>query len=384
MDLPIEIENQFYVKKVLCNNSLEDIENEQWEIIEGFENYNISNYGRLKSIRRISWTHNGGERILPEIIMKLIFIKQYNNYLKSDFYSIQCTLCYNGQKSRKSIARLVYYHFVEKFNMEDRSIIISFKDNDSLNLHVDNLEKISSSERRLKTFRMDNARNRKVDYQKPVSQYTVNGDLVANFDSIFDAEKAVGVGCESIQDVVTKVFLTAGGFRWFLQSNPPKKEDFIIAPKLESANGSFNISLWEKLGKPTIDINNLPPCLNLSLTNISGELWKPIPGFEDSHFVSNKGRIKRLSGWTAGKKKFFIQEKILPQILTKHKNITYCFCVKLTNNEKKVKVTTTQLIYYCFVKKFDIYSKSKVIVNQNESLLQMDISKLSILKKSKK
>lgn len=381
MSLPIEIENQFYVKNVLCNNSLVNIENEQWKIIDGFENYNISNYGRIKSIKRSSPTHNGGEKIQPEIIMKLFFIKRFNKYLDRDFYGIQCSLCSNGRKYRKSIARLVYYHFVEKFDMDDRNIVISYKDGNSLNIHADNLEKISASERRLKSFRMDKARNRKVDYLKPVSQYTVLGDLVANFDSIYDAEKAVGVGCESIQDVITKVFLTAGGFRWFLQSNPPKKEDFTIAPKLELTNVLFNKSLWEKLGKPTIDSNNLPPCINLSLTNISGEVWKPIPGFEDSHLVSNKGRVKHLSGWTHGKKKFFMHDKILSQTLTQHKNRTYSFYVTLFNNGKKVRVTITRLLYYCFVQKFDIYGKTQVVVNQNESLLDIDISKLEIVLK---
>jgi hypothetical protein len=360
---------------------LEDIENEQWEIVDGFENYNISNYGRIKSIRRSSPTHNGGEKIQPEIIMRLFFIKRFNNYLKRDFYAIQCSLCSNGQKYRKSIARLVYYHFVEKFDVEDRNIVISYKDGDSLHIHADNLEKISVSESRLKTFRMDKARNSKVDYIKPVSQYTVQGDFVANFDNIYDAEKAVGVGCESIQDVITKVFLTAGGFRWFLQSNPPKKEDFIITSKQNTSEVVFNEPLWEKLGKPTIDINNLPPCLNLSLTNISGEVWKPIPRFEDSHLVSNKGRVKLLSGWTHGKKKFFMHDKILSQILTKHKNKAYSFYVTLFNNGKRVQVTISRLVYYCFVEEFDIYGKTQVVINQNESLLDIDISKLEVVLK---
>lgn len=377
MKLPKEIENQ-YVKEVLCNTSLENLSDEQWILIEGFENYAISNYGRIKSIRRSSPTYNGGEKIQPEIIMKLFFIKRFNSYLNRDFYGIQCSLCSNGQKYRKSIARLVYYHFVEKFDMDDRNIVISFKDGNSLHTQVDNLEKISASESRLKTFAMNKARNRRVDYLKPVSQYTVEGNLVAKFESIYDAEKAVGVGCESIQDVIDKKKLTSGGFRWFLKSDPPKKEDFIVAPKSESSGVIFNKSLWEKLKKPPIDLHNPPPCMNLSLTNISEEVWKPIPGFEDSYLVSNKGRVKHLSGWTPGKKKFFMHDKILSQALTQHKNRTCSFYVTLFNKGKKIRITTARLLYYCFVEKFDIYGKTQVVVNHNKSLWEMDISMLSL------
>lgn len=380
ISLPIEIENQFYVKKVLCNNSLEDIENEHWELIDGFENYAISDYGRVKSLERKIITNNGGQKILPEIIMKLFFIKRFNKYLNHHFYGIQCSLCLNGQKYRKSITRLVYYHFVEKFDMEDRNIIISFKDNDSLNLHFSNLEIVSAKDRRLKTYASNRARNRKIDYLKPISQYTVQGDLVATFDTIYDAEKTISVGCESIQNVITKEFLTAGGFRWFLQSNPPKKEDFIVAQKLESTSDSFNKSLWEKLGKPAIDFSNPPPCMNLSLINIPGEEWKPIPSFENSFHVSNKGRVKHLSGWTSGKKKFFMQEKILHQTIYIKIDKSYSFHVALYHNGKIKRISTHHLVYNCFVEEFDLFDKknAKAIINKNKPSWNMDISKLSL------
>ncbi|ANF49956.1 hypothetical protein A0O34_05185 [Chryseobacterium glaciei] len=66
-------------------------------------------------------------------------------------------------------------------------------------------------------------------------------------------------------DVVHKEFLTAGGFRWFLKSYTPKKEDFIITDKLDSSGKLLNLSLWRKLGKPEVDKNNPPPCMNLSI-----------------------------------------------------------------------------------------------------------------------
>ncbi|WP_376747109.1 NUMOD4 domain-containing protein [Chryseobacterium binzhouense] len=52
--------------------------------------------------------------------------------------------------------------------------------------------------------------------------------------------------------------------------------------------------------------------MNLSLENLPGESWKPIPGAEDQFHISNKGRIKRLNTWTTHTKfRIFLQERII-------------------------------------------------------------------------
>ena len=269
MKLPTDIEDK-YLKEVLYNTSLKNLPEEEWKLIENFENYAISNYGRVKSLER--WTFNPNKKKRkqePELIMKLIFVKQFNQYLQSNSYQVHCTLSSEGKKYRKSIARLVYYHFIGKFNFNDRSIIISPKDGNRFHMHSRNREKISAGEKRLRIFQMNRARNRNVIYLQPVSQYTVEGLPVANFENMYDVEKSIGVGCESIMNVINKRFLTAGGFRWFLQSYDPK-EDFII-PQKNRMDKLLNKSLWKKLGEPSIDENNPPPCLNLSLQNLSDE-----------------------------------------------------------------------------------------------------------------
>ncbi|MDD2986148.1 NUMOD4 domain-containing protein [Flavobacterium sp.] len=374
---PLEIKSK-YAREALCSTSLEDLPDEQWKLIENFENYAISNYGRVKSLERNTLSFNGRERNQPELIMKLIFVKQFNYYLNRSDYNVHCTLSFESKKYRKSIGRLVYFHFVEKFDLSDRSIVISFKDNDKLNVHFDNLEKISVSTKRLRTYESDRARTRRVDYIKPVSQYTVSGKLVADYETIYEAERVVGVGCESIQDVINKEFLTAGGFRWFLKDYQPKSEDFIVKPKSQSSEKQFNELLWEKLGKPPIDLNNPPACLNLSLKDLPGEEWRAIPYFEDSFAVSNKGRVKNLGGWTSGAKKFFLQERILSQNLDdKYEKKMYLYVV-LLHKGKIYKKTTTRLLYYCFVKEFDIKNRKNVVINRNEPFWDIDITKLSL------
>jgi len=61
----------------------------------------------------------------------------------------------------------------------------------------------------------------------------------------------------------------------------------------------------------------LYPYQNLSLTDIEGEDWISIIGFEEYYMVSNFGRVKWLPRWIHfkdGRKRFF-NEKILQQYI---------------------------------------------------------------------
>lgn len=121
MKIPPELEDQ-YVIEVLYNTSLENLPGEEWKLIEGFENYSISNYGRVKSLERSTLSLFGRERMLPERIIKLGFTRHFNKYLSRYFYNVHCGLSFDGKKTSKPISRLVYYHFVEKFDMNDQRI----------------------------------------------------------------------------------------------------------------------------------------------------------------------------------------------------------------------------------------------------------------------
>jgi hypothetical protein len=383
MKLSEDIEDQ-YLKEVLYNNSLDNLPNEEWKMIEGFENYEISNYGRIKSLKRITISQHS-QREEPEKIMKLLYVKYLNKYLNRSYYNIFCSLSLNSAKYRKSVARLVYYHFVEKYDMDNRSVVISYKDSNSFHLHYKNLELLSISEQRYKMFKKDRARSWKSDHQQPISQYTIDGDFVASFDSIYAADKALGIGSGGILYVLQRKNFTAGGFRWFYKEYQPEKEDFIFTSKNKKRstrpNDVLNINLWMRLGKPLIDENNPPVCMNLSLNDLPGENWKPVPDFEGTYLVSNKGRVKRLSGWVAGKSKTYLGEQIMKlkcEVKPNNKDIV-SFSVSLRNdNEKRFQISLNRLLYYCFVKPFDLNDKTIVICNQSQPMWDIDLSKLSL------
>lgn len=376
MKLPAEFEDS-YVKEVLYNTSLKDLPDEEWKLIEGFENYAISNYGRVKSLARWSHSSKGKERELPDLIMKLIFSENFNKHLHRPFYNVFCSLTIEGKRYRRSVSRLIYYHFIEKFDFDDRSFIISYKDRNSLNTNYKNLEKINNYERAVKSMQNNRAEISEMKFQKPISQYTTEGEWVADFESAILAEEMTGIAYKSILSVVKRKKTTAGGFLWFLQNNIPKKEDFIVNSKSSVSRKTFNKTLWQRLGKPPIDMSNLPPCMNLSPQDLIGEEWKPIPSFEHQYLISNKGRVKRLGSWTSNKRAFW-KEQIM-RIMAHVKTPEKCYFYIIPNlNGKIARITIPRIMYHCFVEEFDLNDKTLVVVNQNEPLWNMDLSKLSL------
>jgi len=109
--------------------SLEDFENEQWKIIEGFNGiYEVSSYGRVKS-------HNYGTLIRKPRV-------QNNGYET-------VRLWINGKSKFYLIHRLVYSHFNGR--LEDNLVIDHIDGNKTNNLST-NLQQISSRENTLKAI----------------------------------------------------------------------------------------------------------------------------------------------------------------------------------------------------------------------------------------
>lgn len=225
MKLPPELEDQ-YVKEVLYNRSLENLPDEEWKLIEGYEHYAISNYGRVKSLERWITDPKGRRRKAEDCIMQLQFMKFYNKYLNCNFYTITFLISSEGKRHRRSVARLVYYHFVGNFDLNSRTHVISFKDNNRFHIHEKNLEKLTISEERFKRVRTNTVKNSKSKYEKVVSQYTVAGDFIVTFESIDAAAETLGIGRRNIMAAVNNERHTAGGFRWIFKENDPENEDF--------------------------------------------------------------------------------------------------------------------------------------------------------------
>ena len=104
---------------------------EIWKPIINFEGrYEVSNHGRVKSLRRIDCNN----RPLPEIYLKFSYDK--DGYIK-------IVLSKDGAKKRYSMHRLVSLHFIPNIENKPQT---NHKDGIKTNNHYSNLEWATASE----------------------------------------------------------------------------------------------------------------------------------------------------------------------------------------------------------------------------------------------
>lgn len=109
---------------------------EIWKPIQNFEgSYEVSSYGRIKSLARKDSTGNGNR------IVERLLKPDLNSKKNIKYYRV--TLCKNGKTTRFSVHRLVAEHFIP--NPENKPFV-NHIDNNGLNNHIENLEWCTHSE----------------------------------------------------------------------------------------------------------------------------------------------------------------------------------------------------------------------------------------------
>jgi hypothetical protein len=122
----------------LLNLSTKTMKGEKWKDLPYYEGlYQISNFGRIKSLRRIS--DGKIQKWLPEQIKRLTVDFRKDEDGKEVAGSTIINLSKNNQKKDFSVSRLVYYAFVKKIDLENRNIRVYYKDGISINFHYKNL-----------------------------------------------------------------------------------------------------------------------------------------------------------------------------------------------------------------------------------------------------
>jgi len=114
------------------NNSIDEI----WKPVEDCSIYEISNFGRVKSLERTTPVGNrGGYKLRPEFIMKGCDFGY--EYLKVNMKDN------NGKIKNMKVHRLVAQYFIP--NPENKRCV-NHKDFNRCNNHIDNLEWVTHAE----------------------------------------------------------------------------------------------------------------------------------------------------------------------------------------------------------------------------------------------
>lgn len=183
--------------------NFENLLNEIWKNIKNYEGlYQVSNYGRVKSLEKISKI-NG--RIYPTKILKChIGTKKY----------LDVDLCKNGTSKRHRIHRLVAEHFIP--NPENKPQV-NHEDTNKQNNRVDNLSWNTNSENQQHAFA--NGLNYRKKYgespkAKRIYQYSLDGVFIKEWDSVVRIRDVLGYSDGYICQCCKHKYKTAYGYIW--------------------------------------------------------------------------------------------------------------------------------------------------------------------------
>jgi hypothetical protein len=175
---------------------------ELWRPVVGYEGlYNVSNYGRVKSLPRFK-NNNGGKCFVSEIILKAK--RHHKGYLEN-------SLCKEGIcKKHKSHRILAIAWIPNPENKPQVNHIFGIKDRN----RAWELEWCTNLENNHHSW---NSLNRKgpdgSHCKKPVYQVSMDGFFIQEFNSAIEASRATGI-CH-IPTVARGERNHAGGYKWY-------------------------------------------------------------------------------------------------------------------------------------------------------------------------
>lgn len=173
---------------------------EIWKPISGYEGiYEVSNFGRVRSCDRIVTYNNGVKHKYNGKVLRSS--NNTHGYLN-------VTLCNNRGHKTATIHRLVATAFIP--NPENKTTINHINEIKTDN-RVENLEWMTVKENI--NHGTHNERLAKTQ-GKPIQQFTRDGKIIAEFWSMHEADRKLGITFKNISACVRGKRKTAGGYIW--------------------------------------------------------------------------------------------------------------------------------------------------------------------------
>lgn len=178
--------------------------NEVWKDIEGYEGvYQISNFGKIKSLERSLRRSNGVIQTRNERLLR-----QSENM----FGYLMVTLHLENSKKTIAVHRLVAKAFVTQ---KKGCIEVNHIDGNKQNNMADNLEWCTRKQNVDHSFDKGLRRTKGTPYHyRGVIQKDKNGDIIHVYKTIISASRATKVCTASIISAAKGVTRSAGGYLW--------------------------------------------------------------------------------------------------------------------------------------------------------------------------
>ena len=172
---------------------------EIWKNIEYYPGYQVSNFGRVRTHNKITYSKLHGERHWKDRILKEANDKK-NKMLSVCLYK-------NGKQKRYLIHRLV----AETFLGKQKNMTVNHKDGNRYNNKVDNLEWLSLKDNIIHGFKTGLYHT-----QKNVKIINKNNNYYKTFRSMSEASKAIGKNHGYISSKIKRKIYEDKNFKWSL------------------------------------------------------------------------------------------------------------------------------------------------------------------------
>lgn len=351
------------------NKDLADLPGEYWVDIPGLEGYGmISNLARIKRLSYEIGTKDGKTLLMDERIQAQKQTRHFNQFVQDYKQHLCSRIQIGGVTHSLSVGRIMYYCFVEKFDLEDHSLYVTYEDGNGLNPLPENLALVDLSglqQRIIKANRKDlhfghSEENQRLFVQmgilsniKKVSQYSMEGKYIVTYESLSAAAKAMDTSISAISSVARKRALTAAGYIWRFGHS-----------KMDIAVKKINRAIRDTKGVPVtrydLDGNKIKTYYNINQAAI--ELGVERKAISDA--VNGKVLVTSSSVWRRGEEEK-IDVSTIKESLSLRKGYTMS---KYDLNGKKVKT---------FARAIDA---AKSIAVQTEQITAMAIRSDLILK----
>lgn len=178
---------------------------EEWKTIEDYEDYQVSNFGRVKSLERID---NLGRTVKERIL------KPFTN---EDGYK-QVKLFNGGKEKTFKVHRLVAMAFIANPNNLPQ---VNHKDEVKANNHVSNLEWCTAKynnnygTRKEKVSKTKSGKlGKDCPNSKQIVQLTLGDDYIKTWDCMHDVERKLGYSQGNISKCCRGKRKSANGYKW--------------------------------------------------------------------------------------------------------------------------------------------------------------------------
>ncbi len=199
------------------NLLVKKLKGETWKDIPSLEgSFQLSCYGRIKALEKwVEQKGTGGSYLAPEKIIKTYSRKGLTKTGLATIGKLRGHAFYKGKHYSIPVHRLVYYLFVKKFNLNNKTLTVSCRDEDTFNVCPENLMLTNLSDIIKEVYKK--GRRPRTCYgsmNMVVSQYNLDGDFLKTFASLTLAEKETGIDLNSIRNALGRKDKYGNGFMW--------------------------------------------------------------------------------------------------------------------------------------------------------------------------